>query len=142
MNLVKIVEKNKKVILYLFFGGVTTLGCILVFYLCNVFLGINELIANVIAWTCGLLFAFFTNRKWVFEAQTESTVDFWRQLSSFTGGRLVTLGVEEVIILVFVTLLHGNSMVVKCVAQVVVVVLNYVISKWVVFRKEQEMQVL
>lgn len=135
MRLFEIYKKNKQAVLYLFFGGLTTVGCIFIFWLCTSILHINELIANVIAWVCGVLFAFFTNRKWVFEAHTKSVSDFLKQLYSFSGGRLVTLAIEEVIILVFVTMLHVNRMLVKIVAQVIVIVLNFVISKWVVFKK-------
>ena len=57
---------------------------------------------------------------------------------AFYGGRVVTLVVEEVILLVFITLLHFQSMLVKVVAQVIVIVLNYVISKLVIFNKESK----
>jgi putative flippase GtrA len=57
-------------------------------------------------------------------------------MATFASGRLVTLAIEELILLVFITILHFNSIVVKIVAQVVVIVLNYVISKLVVFRKK------
>ena len=61
-----------------------------------------------------------------------------KQLVSFAGGRVATLVVEEIILLVFITLLHFNSIVIKVIAQVVVIVLNYVISKLVVFKKDKE----
>jgi putative flippase GtrA len=57
-------------------------------------------------------------------------------MATFASGRLVTLAIEELILLVFITILHFNSIIVKIVAQVVVIVLNYVISKLVVFRKK------
>ena len=78
---------------------------------------------------------FFTNRIWVFNAPTNGAKEFFAQLISFFGGRVVTLVIEEVILLVFITWLHFPSMVIKIIAQVVVIVLNYVISKLVVFKK-------
>ena len=61
-----------------------------------------------------------------------------KQLVSFAGGRVLTLVIEEIILLVFITMLHFNSMLIKFIAQVVVIVLNYVISKLLVFKKNKE----
>ena len=81
------------------------------------------------------MFAFYTNRIWVFQAQTNLIRDFLKQMASFCSGRIVTLIIEEVILFIFITCLHYNSMVIKVIAQVVVVILNYVISKLWVLRK-------
>lgn len=130
-----IYKKNKEVLLYLFFGVLTTMVSIAVFALCNVTLGINELVSNVISWIVSVAFAFFTNRIWVFAAPTKTASEFVRQLISFYGGRVLTLVLEEAIILIFVTMLGMPSMVIKLVAQVIVVVGNYIISKIIVFGK-------
>ena len=82
---------------------------------------------------------FFTNRVWVFNAPTESVIEFIKQTISFLGGRVITLVIEEVILLLFITILRFPSMPVKGVAQVVVIVLNYVISKALVLRKIDSM---
>ena len=130
--------KYKEVLLYLIFGGLTTVVSLVTFWLAGHPLGLNTLIANVISWICAVTFAYFTNAKWVFEAQPESRGEWLRQFVSFYAGRLATLGVEELLLFVFVTLLHCNDMLIKLIAQVVVVVLNYVISKLLIFRKKKE----
>ena len=127
--------KYKEVLLYLIFGGLTTVVSLASFWLFTYPLHINVLIANVLSWICAVTFAYFTNAKWVFEAKPQSRGEAVKQFVSFYVGRLATLGVEEAILLVFVTLLHGNEMIVKVIAQVVVVVLNYVVSKLFVFKK-------
>ena len=129
-----IYKKNKEVLLYLFFGVLTTVVSIVVFALCNVTLGINELVSNVISWIVSVAFAFFTNRIWVFAAPTKTASEFVRQLISFYGGRVLTLVLEEAIILIFVTILGMPGMVIKLVAQVIVIVGNYIISKLIVFK--------
>ena len=91
------------------------------------------MIANVICWVVCVLFQYFTNRTWVFDGQVDSAAGFLKQMASFFGGRLFTLIVEEAILAVFITWLGFNSMAVKLVAQVVVIVLNYVISKLMFF---------
>ena len=126
--------KHKEKLLYLFFGGLTTLVSLVTFWLMNGVMTLNEHIANVASWLLAVLFAFVTNRKWVFNAQA-GKASFLRQLLSFYGGRLFTFGVEELLILFFITWLQFNSMAVKISAQVVVLILNYIVSKLFVFRK-------
>lgn len=128
-------KKYKEILLYLFFGGLTMIVSIVSYTICNLTFGINALVANIISWIWSVMFAFFTNRIWVFQAQTNSIKEFLKQMVSFCSGRIVTLIVEEVILLIFITYLHYNSVAVKVIAQVAVVVLNYVISKLWVFRK-------
>ena len=129
--------KYKEPLLYLFFGGLTTLISIFVFWLFNSPLGLNELVANLISWLLAVLFAFLTNKTWVFQSGGQEK-GFLSLMLSFYAGRLVTLGVEELLLLVFITWLGFNSMVVKILAQIVVIVLNYVISKLLVFRDKGE----
>ncbi len=71
----------------------------------------------------------------MFDVQVDNAAGFIRQMSSFFGGRLFTLAVEEVILGIFITWRGFNSVVVKLAAQIVVIVLNYIISKLVVFKK-------
>ena len=129
-------QKHKEVLLYLFFGFVTTVISVVVYWLGADVAGISPLIANLFSWVLAVLVAFLTNRTWVFHARTENRQAFFRQLLSFYGGRLFTLGVEEAILFVGISLLHFANMPVKWTAQVVIVILNYVISKLVVFKKK------
>lgn len=127
-------KANKEMLLYLFFGGLSFVVSVVTYGIFNQGIGLNELIANVISWIITVIFAFFTNRIWVFNAPTNGVKEFIAQIVSFFGGRVVTLVIEEVILLVFITWLDFPSMVIKIIAQVVVIVLNYVISKLVVFK--------
>ena len=127
-------RKHKEALLYLFFGGLTTVVSIAIFALFNTVLGVNELLANIISWILAVAFAFFTNRIWVFSAPSEGKGSFLKQMLSFFGGRLFTLAVEEAGLFVFVSRLRFPGIAVKTAAQVLVIVLNYVISKWIVFR--------
>ncbi|MCF0145420.1 MAG: GtrA family protein [Eubacterium sp.] len=129
-------KRYKEALLYLFFGGITFFLNIILFALIGRFTNINELVNNVICWIICVLFQFFTNRTWVFDAKVEGAGSFFKQMAGFFGGRLFTLVVEEVILAVFISWLGLNAMVVKILAQVVVIVLNYVISKFIVFKKK------
>lgn len=130
-------KKYKEMLLYLFFGGLSFIVSIATYALFNVGMNINELIANVLSWIITVMFAFLTNRVWVFQSPTNGVAEFVKQMFVFYSGRVITLVVEEVILLVFITWLGFNSMLVKVVAQVIVILLNYVISKLVVFRKKE-----
>lgn len=131
-------QKYKEQLLYLFFGALTTLVSIGVFGVFSGRFGWNEHPANVISWICAVSFAFFTNRVWVFRAETHGAASFFRQMASFFGGRLATLGVEELLLLVFITWLGWKELIVKIGAQFVIVVLNYVVSKLWIFKGTSE----
>ncbi|MBD5137032.1 MAG: GtrA family protein [Lachnospiraceae bacterium] len=127
-------RKNKEMLLYLFFGFLSFMMSISTYALFNKVFNINELLANIFSWIITVMFAFFTNRIWVFDSPTKSMAEFVKQMSSFYWGRIVTLVIEEIILFVFITLLGMGSMLIKVIAQVVVIVLNYVISKLFVFK--------
>ena len=120
----------KEFILYAVFGTIAFIVSIGSYAFFNIGFGINELIANALA----VLFSYVTNKKWVFKAPTPTRTAFFIQMFAFFSGRFMTLIIEEAIIFVFITLLKYPSMWVKLAAQVVVVILNYVISKLLVFR--------
>ena len=128
-------KRNKGVLMYLFFGGLTFFVNLIAFAVCNSAIGMNELIANIIAWVVAVAFAYYTNRLWVFNAMPKTRSEFWKQISSFFAGRLVTLGVEELIIFIFITKMGLAAMPVKIAAQIIVIILNYIISKVIVFKK-------
>lgn len=130
-------QKHREVLLYLFFGGLTTLISIVTFWLFTAPLRLHELLANVLSWLLAVLFAYATNARWVFAAKPESRGEALRQLLGFYAGRLATLGVEELLLYVFITRLGWSSMAVKIAAQLVVIVLNYVISKLLVFKEKE-----
>ena len=128
-------SKNKEMLLYLFFGGLAFLVSIGTFAFFEKILRFNELIANVLSWIITVLFAFVTNRKWVFSKNKKSKpLSFGNQILRFYTGRIATLVVEECILFVFVTEMCFNSIIIKTVAQIIVILLNYVISKVWIFK--------
>ena len=128
-------KKNKEVLMYLLFGGLTFVVSIVSYVFFDVLLSMNELVANIISWVLAVSFAYVTNTIWVFDAPTHTVGELLKQMLSFFSGRVATLVIEELILLVFVTWLVFPSVPVKVVAQVIVILLNYVISKKIVFDK-------
>lgn len=130
-------KEHKEVLMYLFFGGLTSVISIVSYSYCDVVLGMNPLIANVISWILAVTFAYVTNKTWVFSAQTHGLKELIQEAFNFFAGRLFTLLVEEAVLFIFISKLHFNSVVVKIAAQFIVVVLNYIISKLIVFREKK-----
>lgn len=127
--------KYKEILLYILFGGVATVVSIGSFVLCETALGMNELVANVISWVLAVATAYATNRTWVFGSKATGKA-FWKEMVSFFSGRVLTLLMEEAILLVFVTWLHFPGVWVKVAAQIAVLVGNYFISKLIIFKKK------
>ncbi|MBR3599234.1 MAG: GtrA family protein [Lachnospiraceae bacterium] len=127
--------KHKEVLLYLLFGGLSFVISIATYYLFSEVIQLNELISNIISWIFAVSFAFVTNYIWVFEKTVTSIKEFFGQVLKFFMGRVFTLVVEELILIVFVTILSLPNMPIKVIAQIIVIVLNYVISKLYVFKK-------
>ena len=125
---------SKSVIYYLIFGVLTTILNLLVFSCCNTLLNINALLANVIAWFIAVIFAFVTNKYIVFESKSNENKVFVKELISFLTARLATLGLEEIMILIFITILGFNATLIKLIAQFLVIVFNYILSKMFVFK--------
>ena len=126
--------KNKKeVISYLIFGILTTLVNIVVYTICDDVLQIQYLISNAIAWILSVLFAYFTNRKYVFESHNSSIIN---ELVKFIGARVSTGIMDMLLMWLFVDVLSVQSMISKIIVNVGVVILNYIFSKLFVFQEE------
>ena len=128
-------HKHKEILLYMFFGGFTTIVSLGSFILFDKVLHIHELISNVLSWVLAVGVAYGTNRRWVFCSKSKGH-DFWIELFAFYGGRLATLGLEEGFLLVFATWLMFDSTTVKLLTQIVVLAGNYILSKFLIFRKK------
>lgn len=136
--------RYKQVILYLIFGVMTTVVdwgiSFLLYYFWGAAIEKTVLlvhVVNTIAWAAAVLFAFVTNRIWVFHSDSKGFLPILRELGSFAGGRVMTLLLQEAMFAVFFDWLGVNEYLVKIVAAVLVVVLNYFISKLLVFRKKK-----
>ncbi len=128
----RIYKRHKPVLLYLLFGALTTCVSIGSFALCIPYM--DALLANVISWVFAVSFAYLTNRTWVFPSKAKGK-SILTEAASFYGGRLSTLAFEELFLYVFITVLHFAPIVVKLIGQVAVMILNYFVSKFLVFHK-------
>ena len=132
-----IYKKHKEIINYLIVGGLTTVISLAVYYI-SVFTFLNPensvqlQIANILSWIAGVVFAYFTNRKFVFESKNTNKLN---EATKFVSSRVTTLLLDMLIMWLFVTTLHFNDKVMKLISQVLVIVGNYILSKLFVFKK-------
>lgn len=128
-------KKNKEILLYLLFGGLAFIVSIGFFALFERVLGMGALIANIFSWILAVTFAYITNRIWVFSNVAHDVAGIEKEIFFFFCGRVVTLLIEEIILYVGIDLFRVDSIVVKIVGQIVVIVSNYFISKILVFKE-------
>ncbi|MBE6767861.1 MAG: GtrA family protein [Ruminococcaceae bacterium] len=144
--------KYKEMILYIVFGAITTLVDLVVYKLCCVLFGTGlYLVWNVVAWAAAVLTAFFTNKLWVFESKSWAPAVLRRELPAFVGARVASLLIAEAGMFVAIDLLgcgvwsislpfitvNGHD-ICKILLQVIVLILNYIFSKLVIFKKEKD----
>ena len=131
-----LIQKYYDVLAYLFFGVLTTAVNYLVYLPCYNMLQLSASVSNVIAWVFAVVFAYLTNKPFVFKSHDWYAKVVWPELTKFVGCRIGSGLLETAIIFVTVDLLQWNGNVMKLVTSVLVVILNYVASKLLVFRKK------
>ena len=132
----ELIVKYKELISYGIFGVLTTVINIAVYTVCYNLLGISNVVSNVIAWILSVLFAYVTNKIWVFESKATEWKVLIYEMGSFFGCRLATGLLDLAIMYVTVDKLALNSTLMKCVSNVIVIIANYIFSKLVIFKKK------
>lgn len=131
-----LLKKYKGFILYAFFGVCTTIVNVVVYYLCYNVFEIQNVWATIVAWILAVLFAYITNKLLVFDSKSFAANVLKREIPSFFGCRLLTGILDVGIMYVVVDLMEGNSTLWKLISNVIVIILNYVASKLVIFKKK------
>lgn len=131
----KLITKHWDILSYLFFGGLTTVVNYIVYIPCFNWLDLSASVSNAVAWVAAVAFAFLTNKPFVFKSHDWSLKVAGPELVKFVGSRLASGVLETVFLLVTVDMLGWDGNWMKIITSVLVVILNYVSSKLVVFRK-------
>lgn len=130
-------KKYKEQIAYVFWGGVTTLVNIATFYIVAHILHIGTMISTTIAWILAILVAYITNKLYVFNSKSFNANIVIREFISYVICRLLTLGIDLAIMYIFIDKLKFNDMIIKTLSNVVVIIINYILSKLVIFKKQE-----
>lgn len=140
--MIKIYKKYEELINYLIIGILTTAVSLATYYLLTLtILDANNKvylqIANIISWLASVTFAYFTNRKYVFKVKNKSNI---KECLNFYISRISTLLIDMIIMYIFVSILKFDNKIVKLVAQIVIIILNYILSKFIVFKSSKEVE--
>ena len=138
MNRIKeLFIKYKSLIMYAIFGALTTLVNWASYYLCYNVLKISNVPSTIIAWFLAVAFAFITNKLWVFDSKSFNKKTLVHEIWTFFTARALTGVLDVIIMFVAVDMLNWNSTVWKLISNVLVIILNYILSKIFVFRKNK-----
>ena len=133
----EIIKRNREIISYLIIGVLTTIVSLISYYLLTITIlspnnPLELTIANIISWIISILFAYITNRKYVFQSKDKNIL---KEASKFTLSRVTTLIIDILLMFIFVSILHFNDKIIKLLVQIIIIILNYIFSKLLVFKK-------
>ena len=134
MNIKELYQKHKDIIKYIIFGAATTVISIVSYHLFYGVLSLQNVPSNIISWVLAVSFAFITNKLFVFERRSWAKAKALREAAGFFLARLATGILETVFMYLLVDIAHFNGTVMKCIVTVIVIALNYIISKFWVFK--------
>ena len=150
-KIIELIKKYKELLLYVIFGGFTTVVNFIVFWICGKFLGEDlYLVSNAIAWFASVVFAYITNKLFVFESKNLSPKVLLKEIPAFFSARILSFAIEEGGMWLFVDALGfgefsvsvlgftvSGQLIAKLVLAVIVVITNYFASKFIIFRKKK-----
>lgn len=122
---------DKELFLYVVFGTLTTIVNIVVYFALE-FIGVNYIISNIIAWFLSVLFAYVTNRIWVFESKSP---DILKEMTLFFSGRIFSGVLDTALLYLFVDILTLGNTFSKIAVEIIITILNYLLSKLIVFNE-------
>lgn len=135
-----IFKKHKETILYLFFGAFTTLVNIVSYLFFTRVISFNFMVANALAWIIAVLFAYITNKFFVFESKKITFIFLMKEFLSFIGFRLLSGLVEMIMLYIMINLLLINDFLTKIITNIIVIILNYIFSKMLIFKNTNSLK--
>ena len=134
--IINLIKKHKSFIAYGVFGVFTTIVNIVTYDFCYNHLGISNTLSNIAAWILAVTFAYLTNKVWVFDSKSWKWEVLRREIPAFISCRLATGILDIVIMFVCVDILGLHALMMKIISNVLVIILNYIFSKLVIFKKK------
>ncbi len=137
-KIIELYKKYKEIIVYLVFGVLSTIVNFVSYFIFARLIGIDEVISSGLSWLCAVIFAYITNKIFVFNSKTTTLKDLIKEAITFASCRVLSgilcdVGTFGVMVKVF----KINDIIAKVITQVMVVILNYVLSKLVIFKKKR-----
>ena len=137
-KLADLYENHLEGMRYLVFGALATAVNIGVYSICYYLFQISNSVSNIIAWIIAAVFAYLTNKILVFESKVDSKNQLLKEIVSFFSCRLLTLAIDQLIMIITVDKLKFNAFLMKILSNIIVIILNFVFSKLFIFKKKEE----
>ncbi len=134
--IMKMIKKHKAFIAYGIFGVLTTIVNIVTYNYCYNVMEISNTVSNVAAWILAVTFAYLTNKVWVFGSNSWKWQVLKREIPTFVSCRIATGVLDVLIMFVCVDILKWHAVLMKIASNVLVIILNYVFSKLIIFKKK------
>ncbi len=134
MKIKELIKKYYSVIMYLIFGALTTAVNVAVYHACYTYVDLSNTLSTVIAWVAAVTFAFFTNKAFVFNSKSWETKVVISEGAKFYASRIGTGIIELGLMYLLVDVLGFAGTLMKLLVNIIVIILNYVFSKLIVFR--------
>lgn len=125
---------------YLIFGALSTVINFFIFEICIKGLNFSATLSNIIAWIITVIFAYLTNKLYVFNSKTSGLKELGKEIISFFNARIATLILETLFIWIVIDKLGFNDILMKIVSNIIVIILNYVFSKIFIFKKKKRVR--
>ena len=129
---------TKEVIMYIIFGVLTTLVNLIISFVLEGLLNVDGAWASAIGIICSVLFAYFTNRKWVFNTKAKGFKENFNEFIKFILGRAVTMVIEQGGVVIFYSIMNLPFMPVKLSLTIIVIILNFFFSKFIAFKEKKQ----
>ena len=126
--------RYKEIILFAVFGVFTTLVNVVAYFISSRLCNLNVVVSTILAWSLAVLFAYVTNRKYVFKSENTSIKSVTMEFGAFISSRFLTGLLDLALMYVFVKLLGQNDVMIKIISNIIIVISNYLLSRLMVFR--------
>ena len=133
----KLYHKYEEIINYLITGFIGVVVNVASFYVCRQ-ISLSILVSNVISWIVAVILMYILNKLFVFKSKKENNKQLFQEFCSFVFARIITLIIETLILYLGVLLITKNDIVIKIIAQIVTIILNYIFSKFIIFKKKEK----
>lgn len=135
-KIIELLKKYKEIIVYLVFGVLSTVVNFVSYFIFARIIGIDEVVSSGLSWLCAVIFAYITNKIFVFNSQTTNSKELIKEALKFISCRVVSGVFCDVgTFAIMVKVLKINDIIAKLITQVMVVIVNYIFSKLIIFKK-------
>ena len=131
-------RKHQEGMRYLIFGALSTIVNIVSYAVLYYMFHISNAVSNILAWIIAATFAYITNKLYVFDSKVNNKKELLKEIVYFYGCRLFTLAIDEGIMILSVDRFKWNGILMKIVANIIVIILNFIFSKILIFRKQEK----